>query len=322
MPIYERPEDWSVISGVLRPTPERVATAKAWLAERIRAGENIRAQSAAEFAAGQGATHPGALRDPGMDDPARQSELISFWQWELAGREAIHDFHRHGFIVPRVTGVGDRPLTMNADGPRIPIGPPGTPVSRPPEFRTTPLYQEYEVAAIGHAELEHRLELYDADLYLTRANLAVFDDRVRRCVEEALACFRNDLFLAAANMLGAASEAAWHQVARAMIDGDLAGAALREETSKAIPSIARIQQHVVKDLQSLDRDAFRARFKFEGSSLDAVAVIARFWRDLRNYGMHPAGTLAPDAFTEAGLGVELMGATSYFEKLALVLQGA
>ena len=41
--------------------------------------------------------------------------------------------------------------------------------------------------------------------------------------------------------------------------------------------------------------------------------------DVRNYGMHPAGSLGSETFNQASVGIQLMSATTYFEKLATIL---
>lgn len=122
-------------------------------------------------------------------------------------------------------------------------------------------------------------------------------------------------------MLGAASEAAWHQLAEKMVGTGLAGTNLSRELQEVSPSIARVQQHTLADLRQVGRTDFEQRFGFARSALDSVAEVARFWRDLRNYGMHPAGALAPETFSQASLAVEIMGASGYLGKLASILRG-
>jgi hypothetical protein len=162
---------------------------------------------------------------------------------------------------------------------------------------------DFKWAIVETARRSQRLELYDADLFMFKAELDVFDERVRRCVEEALACYRNDLFLAGANMLGAASEAAWHQIAEKMAAAGLAGTNLTRELAEVNPSIARVQQHALDDLRQIGGGDFQERFGFARSALRSIGEVARFWRDLRNYGMHPGGALAPETFSNASLGV-------------------
>lgn len=309
------------ITARLVPTPERVATAKAWLREnKLAHGLGVSPEGAGrEFALAQGVEDP-SRGDP--QDPAMQGQFVQWWEWVLALREAIHDFHRLGFLVPTFQfDRKERP--QNLDGlfdfecPQIPLGEPGE-KNRPTPFPAVVLYKGYSPSVMDAAELAHRLELYDSDLYANAADLSAFDERARRCVEEALVCYRADLFLAAGNMLGAASEAAWYEVADRMQGQGVAGSDLKAELGKIAPSIAAIQRHVVEDLRGLSD--FRSKFGMPVGVLSSLAQGAEYWRDIRNYGMHPRGTFGPDSFTQAAIAVQLQGATEYFKKLATILR--
>ena len=309
MIIRDAGEVWEQI----RPTPERVKTAKASLARELRERHATKGYFPANFAVEQGATHRNQIRDP--YEVSHQPELIRFWMWELAGREALWDFQRQGLIVPQVTRQdtalpADRLLSLEEEStPRIPVGEPGERVPHLSRFPVTPVYESYALSTLGRAEIDDRLPLYDADLYLVRAELDVFGERARRCAREALACYRADLFLAAANMLGAASEAAWVELAEHTRE---------EELQSPYMSIAKLQSKMIDDLRNAEN--FRERFGFPRGELDGLAETARFWREARNYGMHPR---EPEdrRFTDASLATQLMGATDYFAKLAQLLRG-
>jgi hypothetical protein len=315
--------DWGTVAELLRPTPERLASAKAWLIERLRDADAVGLGVAYEYALSTGAIYPGNQHEiPDAGDPANQELLIAYWQPWLDMRYALHEFAQRGLLVVTVQGISpDSPSIWDTEGPRVPLGPPGTSIPRPDTFPTVPLVNGSYRWSIGHtAEREARLELYDADLFLLKAELDVFDERVRRCVSEGLACYRDDLFLAAANMLGAASEAAWHQLAEGMVGSGVGGEKLSRELQQPNPSIARVQQHALADLRQLKAAEFQERFGFARSALDSVEEVARFWRDLRNYGMHPAGALAPETFSQASLAVEIMGASGYLGRLAALVR--
>ncbi len=316
-------EQLNEIGARLVPTPERVATAKAWLAEtKLAHGLDVSPDGAGrEFAAAQGV--PDRTReDP--QDPAIQKHLVEWWEWVLALRAAIHDFHRLGFLVPIVSyDRKQRPTDLDGffdmECPQIPLGQPGE-KNRPTPFPAIVLYKGYAPSVMEAAEHAQRLELYDSDLYANRAELAAFGDRARRCVEEALVCYRADLFLAAGNMLGAASEAAWYEAAEKMRAQGVAGASLQAELAKSFPNISTVQQSVLDDLGQLSAGDFRSKFGMPRGVLSSLGAEARYWREVRNYGMHPAGALGPESFTQASIGLQLQGATSYFEKLAAILR--
>lgn len=313
-------EQLNRIEARLRPSPERVATAKAWLAEnKLAKGLPVSPEGAStEFAAAQGVE--GSREDD--QDPANQEAFVAWWEWAVAMREAIHDFHLRGFLTPTAQFSRKEPPGiegfLDLSCPQIPIGEPGE-RNRATPFPAPVLYKGYAPSITEHAEQEHRLELYDSDLYANAADLSAFDDRARRCVEEALVCYRADLFLAAGNMLGAASEAVWYEIANAMLDKGLVGSGLKSELGKDAPGIAAVQRQVVVDLQALSN--FRSKFGMPVGVLKSLAQGAEYWRDVRNYGMHPRGTFGPDSFTQAAIAVQLQGATEYFKKLATILRG-
>lgn len=196
--------DWGDVAELLRPTPERLASAKSWLVGRLNELGTVGPGIAYEYALATGAIHPGnthAIAD--ANDPAHQETLIEYWQPWNAMRYALEEFVRRGLLVVTVRG-SDSHDPWNKEAPWVPLGPPGTTVPRPDTFPTIVLMNGEYCWSVAHtAERDARLELYDADLFMLKADLSVFDERVRRCVVEALACYRDDLFLAAANMLGA-----------------------------------------------------------------------------------------------------------------------
>jgi hypothetical protein len=313
--------DWATVADLLRPTPERLATAKAWLVERLEQSGSIQSGIAHEYALGTGATHPymgSSNRD--YRDPANQDGAIAYWQPWLDVHYAIYSLVQQEILVPEVQQSDRATSVWTIDVPKLPLGEPGQEVT-PSEFPNVMLpAADFRWSIAETAQRSQRLELYDADLFVRKTDLDVFDERVRRCVEEALACYRNDLFLAAANMLGAASEAAWHQIADNMAAAGGAESKLAKELGKTFPSIAEVQRLGLSELRQIDD--FRQRFGFPRGALDSVEEIARFWRDLRNYGMHPAGAIAPETFSQASLAVQIMGATGYLGKLAGILRGS
>jgi hypothetical protein len=315
-------EDWATVADLLRPTPERLATAKAWLVGQLNDRGSVSWGQAGQYVAELNIPHPSASgRDP--RDPANQEDQLAYWQAWLDVRYALYELVQQGFLVATVQGINtaDPGGIWNTEGPRIALGEPGQP-STETEFPTVPLIGgEYRWSIAESAQRSARLELYDADLFLRKAELAVFGGRVRRCVEEAIACYRADLFLAAANMLGAASEAAWHEIAERMRAAELGGTKLSTELERDNPVIARLQQYVLQGLREIEAASFKQRFGFARSALLSVEQVARFWRDLRNYGMHPGDALAPETFSQASTGVQIMGASGYLGKLAAILRG-
>lgn len=118
-----------------------------------------------------------------------------------------------------------------------------------------------------------------------------------RCLEEAHHAYRAHLWLASANLVGAASEAAWFTVARAAGVGGL----------EAEPSLATV-------LAKTDRAITSSR-----GPLPALLATAHYLRDVRNYGLHPRDGHDADRevpFTEAGCVTLLLSSRRYFVQLA------
>lgn len=129
-------------------------------------------------------------------------------------------------------------------------------------------------------------------------------------LEEAIRCFHRGLFVAAVDLLAAASEAAWFTVGAAVQDDAeltrLVGqgqnvADVIHRTGEGISRVGALHRQVLRDLR---------------------AQAARF-RDLRNYGLHPLGPQQQEheeAFSEAGAALLFMTARSYFQRLRSALE--
>jgi hypothetical protein len=317
---------YTEVDELLTPTPERLATAKAWLARRLEERRSLNVEGDPnEFAAEQGADYPYSGDDQ-VDErfPEAQERVIPYWQWVQALRYAIQQFERAGIVIGVVQSnynARESPPFTSTVGPRIPLGRPGE-QTQPTPFPTPILYAQYRLALLSESQLRDRLELYDADLYAQRAELDRFNDRVQRCVREALSAYRADLFLAAANMLGAASEAAWYELAEAIEQASFATAPLRKELESLSPRAATVEEAVGESLRSryTTNAEFEAAFGFRRADLEALSQTAAYWRAQRNWGMHPVGADI-DVFTDAALGIQLQGASSYLNRVAALLDG-
>lgn len=125
-------------------------------------------------------------------------------------------------------------------------------------------------------------------------------------LSEAVACFHAGRFIAAVDLLAAASEAAWFGIGAAAAGHDTKLDKLVADGDGAAEVIERAVGVIATE---------RTMQKTTRHELHAQAV--RF-RDLRNYGLHPVGS--PDgarepAFTEAGAAALFMTAPRYFQQL-------
>jgi hypothetical protein len=132
--------------------------------------------------------------------------------------------------------------------------------------------------------------------------------RTQLTLDEALAAFRRQLWLACASLMGAVSEAAWFG----------AGERLRGRDSsldKALDRGDSVTQVVTRACRLID--AARGRWPNAAAELQSHAFY--LWR-IRNYGVHPRDNVSDadleEAFTEAGCAVLLLRTRSYLTLLS------
>ncbi len=116
--------------------------------------------------------------------------------------------------------------------------------------------------------------LFDADLFVGGLDGLELDSRTRRCIAEALDAYQARLYLACANMLGAAFEGAWYAAGERLrtLDPRLSGPLDRELTAK---------------LERLVAEIIRRDGKGDKTLADELLSQAALLRELRNYGVHP-----------------------------------
>ncbi|MFI8778090.1 hypothetical protein ACIGH6_13520 [Brachybacterium paraconglomeratum] len=135
--------------------------------------------------------------------------------------------------------------------------------------------------------------------------LELLGARGSQVLREGIGAFQRGLFIAAVDLLGAASEAAWFGLGAYLTDDEklqrlvAAGDNAAEVIDRSAEGVAR-------------RNAWNKR------GLNDLRSQAAHFRDLRNYGLHPTGETDDDlevAFTEAGCAVLYMAAPRYFRQL-------
>lgn len=148
-----------------------------------------------------------------------------------------------------------------------------------------------------------RMQLAREDLATELADL--LGARGAEVLAEATRAFHRGLFIAAVDLLAAASEAAWFTLASLVVDDAKLGPALDDRMGAADVIVRTVEG--VRRAKAADRHALT----------DLHAQAARL-RDLRNYGLHPVGEHDEDreaAFTEAGAAALFMTAPRYFRQL-------
>lgn len=239
-----------------------------------------------------------AQRDPDQeldaDQPAlRQHRLLGAIHEELADLEAA------GTIVPMNPpdgGGNDVVLNLSdvAPGGGGTRGGEQLPLARP---RIAEAYRLGRRLLDDPAWRAVRLSLTSVDL------APLLGGRGERCFNEALEAHRRGLYLAAVNMAGAASEAAWFTLGEAMQDDIGIARALGEDAT------GRLIKRVVEKLRGAPRMATTA---------DELFAHASYLRDLRNYGLHPRSSSEPareGAFTESGCLILIMETHRYLVRL-------
>ncbi|SOC47851.1 hypothetical protein SAMN05660748_1079 [Blastococcus aggregatus] len=150
--------------------------------------------------------------------------------------------------------------------------------------------------------------LLDTDLY-TADIAGLLGERGVRCVDEALRAHRRGMHLAAVNMLGSASEAAWYALGE-RLRGRSAQLARKLDEDTATAAVIRLVHEtlVQQKLGGVRREA-----------LEELRSHATYLRDLRNYGLHPRGRVSADLehhFTEHAAALTFMTSHRYFIRLA------
>jgi hypothetical protein len=152
-------------------------------------------------------------------------------------------------------------------------------------------------------------ELLDADLYSSDIT-DLLGERGKRCVDEAFRANRRGLHLAAVNMLGAASEAAWYSLGERLRGQSTALAKALDEDRTV--TVFRLVQEVAVQLR-LGRST--------RENMDELRSHAAYLRDLRNYGLHPRISASSDLehhFTEHAAALLFMISHRYFMRLAAI----
>ncbi|MGP9490025.1 hypothetical protein CIK76_13070 [Glutamicibacter sp. BW80] len=303
-------EDAVALLREVAPTHSDLLEARAYVLENLANGAALEREVVAGFLKRKDQTMPGApevsvdLADPDWRDVVLSAPSVIAVRLSEAVRSVISDLYREGAVAQLAAGErGDAGTTVQV---RSSHGSSGTRSSGTVPHSGFSAFPEPGKRWALVVQQEHPRHVYG------RAELAAdFEDllgpRGVEVLREALACFRSAHYLAAVDLLAAASEAAWHGVARAGRGQDdkldrlvNAGTNAAEVIQRAHDLLARGK---VIDKQQLN---------------DVRAQAARF-RDIRNYGLHPVGPHdadREDVFTEAGATVLFMTARRYFAILA------
>lgn len=146
----------------------------------------------------------------------------------------------------------------------------------------------------------------EPNLFLDGLEDLGLDARARRCLEEALTCYRRRLYLSCVNLLGAVNEAAWYGAGEKhpQPDSGLRQALANDRTAEVLKRV----NVWLRDGAS-DSDKIR---------IDELYAHAGVLREIRNYGVHPRSTGSTDLedyFTDNASGLLLARSRFYLLRL-------
>jgi hypothetical protein len=241
-----------------------------------------------------GCTQTDRLVLDGGEDSRKIDAAAQYFSWALCAIEAVWELVHSGLLLPA------SPNHMAALRVSIQIH---------RAFGSTVRHQS-GIDILGGSELPHFPEtvirtrcdpkgvlLTDPDLYLTALRPHVAHVEVAEALQEAIRCFRSELFMASAVMLGKASEGVWIEIGKALLNAlpkaqQSAYAKLRADLDSPNVGIAKKLRDLMKHYESKQAE-YAVVAKSAGLSLDDVRL-ACLWsdmvRDSRNvvhYGTQP-----------------------------------
>lgn len=151
-----------------------------------------------------------------------------------------------------------------------------------------------------------RSRLIDSPRVFIEHTPAAMGAKVRRVMEEAVNAYRFRQYFAVAVLLGVASEAAWGQLARSLLQSR-PNAKLQQLLANPRASAADIQEKVMQTVRSMG---------INGVDLDAIELTAQTYRELRNYAVHrPDEHFDEMRVARPKVGVLLEASVDYFGRL-------
>ena len=293
------------LDEAVTPTRADVLAAKQLVLETLATHGAMHTEALVDLALEREEVPPPVFQErldlPPDGDPAllvrREDPQLARWRVRGAIRRALAELASEGVLLPVANPEHEAQLQVHSGGTS------GTFYALNQEMAVA---GAYELARPTPAD---DVGLLDADIY-TAALADLLGERGVRCIDEALRAHRRGLHLAALNMLGAASEAAWYSLGDLLRDRSPSLAKALEEDRTA--SVIR-QVHELLVQQRL-RGAPR-------ESLDELRSHATYLRELRNYGLHPRAEVSGDLehhFTEHAASLTFMGSHRYFMRLAAI----
>lgn len=227
----------------------------------------------------------------------------------VAARWALSELAGVGLISPVTEaspGAEKVPDGLPADQIRVQIRHPSGGFGVPIDVSRPMLAETY----IRSPHLGGQASWYsEPDLFAEDLAELELDARALRALREALEAFRRGLYVATASLLGVVSEAAWYRAAE-----ELGKPGKLEEHVRG-GNTAQVQRLVAQHLRTVPG---------LGATIDELYARASFYRDLRNYGVHPALTRddLERYFSEEECGLLILGTHRYLVRLTKAVRAA
>jgi len=287
------------------PTLQDVRMAKPVVMEVLRAAhpEPLQFRNIVEQVVPRCAGQP--FRGLPPDYNRETPEVVSIHvRWAAAVGEALNDLYHAGLIVPRKQST----FLLQSYVPKRMGSQPDTFTY----FTEREIYDHWRLTTQGTQEPDRDF-VFEPDLYLQRAGLSSAHKRIQVSAEQAVTAYRQELYLAAATMLGSASEGAWLEFFDAF-------SAWAKKTGAKVPSVDKwhVPEHVLKLVThhkaTRGFDAIMDATGVKDHELKALVQQYDYLRDVRNYAAHFDPTERFD-LTYAGVGILLLEAARYFATL-------
>jgi hypothetical protein len=237
---------------------------------------------------------------PTASDLREDDPFLTQLRGRWAALEALAELEAQGVIVPAKGPTGQHEQPMGWLPERVGLEHPGGSYSLSLVTWAPAVQSAYRLA---HGAGRHSWYL-SPNLFLEELDDLQLEERARRALEEGLRAYRRGLHLACASMLGVVFEAAWHRAALLVQTAGLMGAVRDGET-------ARLQRNVA--------EALRNARALSPTGPDELLAHAALMRELRNYGVHPAGSPRDDLeryLAEEGCGWLILQTHHYLTRLA------
>jgi hypothetical protein len=152
------PAEYETVARQLLPTPQQIGEARRWILTRLAETQVVTPADARAFARARFGGDENVVHN--ARDAREQAQIISYWSWALAAREAMYDLARAGVAVPvAMPPMRDAPPAVDTDGPQVPLSD-SAPFGRPFSFPTVPLFPGYRFASALDAERTSAIERF------------------------------------------------------------------------------------------------------------------------------------------------------------------